>query len=115
MFFTKKKDTIEILIEKCEKDFNTFLKHLNQSKYRAYNEFKDFFKEDLLDLMAQIYESNDDEITIQLLEYLNKQLEFINKYPININAKDLAEFYQTYYPYQEKIEQLIGQEMEATF
>lgn len=111
MFFRKKPNTIETLIEslteKCEKDFTNFLWNIKKFQYKAYYEFKCQLKEDFLDLMTEISECEDDEVTLKLLQYFKIQLDFINNNVAHADNKDLAQFYKTYYPYKEKMDEVI--------
>lgn len=96
------------LVKKCNKEYQNFHFHLTQAHTESYYLFKRAFKEDLTYIKEKISESDNIELTIDLLKHFKKQLNFITKNPFIAKMDDFDQFLAENYPYKDKVNKIIN-------
>jgi hypothetical protein len=104
MFFKKKPDSIESLMKKCNSGYSEFLGHLTKAHSHSYFQFKCALKDDFKYLMNEISQSENEEVTMKLLQHFKGQLDFITKNPFTSNQDKFDKFLADNYPYADKID-----------
>lgn len=102
--FKKKtpEEVMHTLVKKCNIKYQDFNLYLTQAHTESYYLFKKEFKEDLSYINEKISESNNIDLTIDLLKHFKNQLDFIAK------MDDFDQFIAKNYPYKDKVNEIIN-------
>jgi hypothetical protein len=100
--------SIDMLKEHCDQKYAVFSSFIHLGIDEKYRKFKSDLKDDMNYLFESINKSNNNELTLELLHHLNRQLNFIYKNETVCHPNDMKDFMNLNYPYKEKVDEIIS-------